>query len=264
MMPPDVNSPNILPILRDHPRPAPSNPRRDRWRGSVPAGLGRRIRHGGAIDSPAAAFSSLFVAAPGAGEMARQAAAVDQHHVESHRQRGQVGAGRAGRPRRRGRCGGAGAGRATARPRPRDRARALTSMIASVAAAPRDDVDLARRAAPAAREDAPAAQPQMPAAQQFGEPAAAPRRAMMRRVLRAALSHGRSRLLQRERAAIDRVAARQPGLVGEPRHGVAQAASGEHRASRRSMSASSARRRIGRPGGPTTMTTSPRGGPASR
>src|SRR5260370_38822223 len=103
--------------------------------------------------------------------MARRTRRRHQHDVESEGQRGEIGA--------RQQKGGSGAGNAAALARQDGRggARKIAARLdfddRQHPAAPGENVDFARRAAPMARDDTPAAQPQMPAAQQLGKAAAA-------------------------------------------------------------------------------------------
>src|SRR5579885_1028198 len=119
---------------------------------------------------PDAAASSLD--APGVGEVARPAARQDQHHVEPRIEPGKVGARAEELLERAGDAAALARGERLARggeigPR-------LHLDRRQHPAAPRDQVDLARRHAIAPRQDAPAAAPERPEAEPLGENAAPP------------------------------------------------------------------------------------------
>ena len=99
------------------------------------------------------------------------------------------------------------------------------------AAAPRQDVDLARGATPAAGEDTPAPQPQMPQAQPFGEPPAALRK----------LPPMHGRLPCRSHSSPSRIA--KARRYSSPR-GIPVSAASFAAASRTPSSASAVRRRL--------------------
>ena len=267
-VPPGRQHPRHCPTLcgraKRPPRPANDRPARSAgcgWRSGL-----RRNASGDKVLPPMPAARRLsLVRAPRVRQMAGQAPRRDQHHVESQRRARPARAAPAEMPRRRARCAGAAAARRRMRRR-RGRAR-LDLDHREHPAAPRDDVDLAGRAAPAAGDDPPSAQPQMPRGTAIRPDRPRRSRALLRR---GDCALGGARCSHRSASGSSHAPARGRKACGARCRSRRRAAP-----PRRAGCARRAARAAGRSivvragtgaasGGPTTMTASPRGGPASR